>query len=56
VGLLLVSEMDPEPLEPGKLDGRVRRARTILFLVMAILTASPFILYAIFGSRAAPTQ
>ncbi|HZZ18509.1 MAG TPA: hypothetical protein VFE25_04030 [Opitutaceae bacterium] len=48
--------MDPEPPEPGKPDERVRRARIILFVVMAVLTASPFILYALFGSHRAATQ
>jgi hypothetical protein len=48
--------MDPEPLEPGKPDQRVKRARRILYIVMAVLTASPFILYALFGSRTAPIK
>ncbi|HEY5228632.1 MAG TPA: hypothetical protein VIJ19_08825 [Opitutaceae bacterium] len=48
--------MDPEPLEPVRPDARAQRARTILYIVMAALTASPFVVYAILGSRAVPTQ
>jgi hypothetical protein len=48
--------MDPEPLEPARPDARAQRARKILFIVMAALTASPFIVYVILGSRAVPTQ
>jgi hypothetical protein len=55
-GLLAPAEMDPEPSELGKLDERASRARTILFIVMAVLTASPFIVYAILGRSTAPTQ
>jgi hypothetical protein len=48
--------MDTEPLETARPDVRAQRARTIIFIVMAVLTASPFVVYAILGSHAVPTQ
>jgi hypothetical protein len=48
--------MDPEPLEPARIDERAQRARTIIVVVMALFIAAPFVLYVILGNHAAPTQ
>jgi hypothetical protein len=48
--------MDPEPLEPAKMDDRARRARTILAVVMAAFIMAPIVLYFVVGSGFAPRR
>ena len=46
--------MDSENHEQADLPAQASRARTILFLVMAALIASPFVAYVLFAKAGAP--